>query len=206
MPALFRRKPAEPVATESDPEAATILEAATKSYTPPKARPTPKRSEAERRRRAGEPAPKNDKDAKARMRERRRAERAQAYDGMRRGDDKYLPARDKGPVRRLVRDLVDARRNVGTFFFFGAIVVVVGSMAIWPPIVRLGANLLWLGLIAAMLLDGFLIARLIRRTVRDRFPDAPDRMAGLYFYGIMRSVVFRRMRAPQPQVRVGDEV
>ncbi len=206
MNALFRRKSADAVPAEPATTGAEETEPAPKGYTPPKARPTPKRSEAERRRRAGEPVAKGDKDAKAKLRERRRAERAEAYDGMRRGEDKYLPARDKGPVRRLVRDLVDARRNVGTFFFFGAIIVVVGSMAVWRPVVRLGANLLWLGLIFAMLLDAFLISRLIRRTVRDRYPDATERMAGLFFYGVMRSVVFRRMRAPQPQVKVGEEV
>ena len=30
-------------------------------------------------------------------------------EGMRTGDERYLPARDKGPVRRYVRDFVDAR-------------------------------------------------------------------------------------------------
>ena len=35
---------------------------------------------------------------------------------MARGDDAYLPTRDRGPVRKLVRDVVDARRNVGSFF------------------------------------------------------------------------------------------
>ena len=28
---------------------------------------------------------------------------------MRTGDDRYLPARDKGPVRRFIRDYVDSR-------------------------------------------------------------------------------------------------
>ena len=44
----------------------------------------------------------------------RPAGRARA--GAARGDDAYLPARDRGPVRKLVRDVVDSRRNVGSFF------------------------------------------------------------------------------------------
>ena len=34
--------------------------------------------------------------------------------GFEQGDEKYLPARDKGPVRRYVRDFVDARLSIGT--------------------------------------------------------------------------------------------
>ena len=31
------------------------------------------------------------------------------------GDDRYLPARDKGPVRAFARDYVDSRRTVGEY-------------------------------------------------------------------------------------------
>ena len=31
------------------------------------------------------------------------------------GDDAHLPARDKGPERRFIRDHIDARWNIGEF-------------------------------------------------------------------------------------------
>ena len=58
----------------------------------------------------------------------------------------------------------------------------------------------------AILADVFLISRMIRKNVRERFPNAPDKVGGLTFYGVMRSVQFRRMRSPAPQVKVGDKV
>jgi hypothetical protein len=197
---LFRRKTdtVEPPAPDPEPVAPA------RAHTPAKGKPTPKRSEANRRRKTAEP-PKDNKEARARLRARQRQERAESFAGMKRGEDKYLSKRDRGPVRRLVRDLIDARRNVGSIFFSGALVVVLGTM-LPQPAVRLAANVLWLSLIVAMVVDGFLISRLIRRTVRDRFPDTDERQGGLALYGVMRSMMFRRMRNPQPQVKVGDTV
>ena len=204
MSPLFRRKGAT-VETHEEVEAPEVDGSQAKSYTPAKGRPTPKRSEAGKRR-AAQPAPKDNKEARTRMRQRMRTERAESYEGMRRGEDKYLTARDRGPVRRLVRDLVDSRRNVGTFFFGGALLVIIGSMQTWPAPIRLASNILWLVLIIVIVLDAFLISRMIRKNVRERFPDYKARLPSLYFYGFMRSVVFRRMRSPKPQVKVGDTV
>ena len=46
------------------------------------------------------------------MREQQAARRGSTRERMAMGDDSYLPARDRGPVRKLVRDVVDARRNL----------------------------------------------------------------------------------------------
>ncbi|MFI5953475.1 DUF3043 domain-containing protein [Cryptosporangium sp. NPDC051539] len=201
---LLRRKSAP--ASEDVPDTVEPLSTPSgKAYTAPKARPTPKRT-ANSRPRAMTAAPTDKKEAKAAMRTKMREERSAAYEGMRRGEEKYLSARDKGPVRRLVRDLVDSRRNVGSYFLIGALLVLLFSQPQWPAPVRFGANILWLLLIVAILLDVFLISRLIRKNVRERFPDAPDKLPGLSFYGVMRSVQFRRMRSPSPQVKVGDQV
>src|SRR4028119_1159512 len=48
------------------------------------------------------------------MREQQALRRTETRSGMARGEDDYLPARDRGPVRRLVRDVVDSRRQHGT--------------------------------------------------------------------------------------------
>lgn len=201
---MFRRKTGTADPSSDTPEP-VVEEVLPRAHTPGKGRPTPKRSAASRRRTA-EPVPKDPKEARARMRAKQRQERAEAFQGMKSGDDKYLTPRDKGPVRRLVRDLVDARRNVGTYFFVGALVVVVGSMQVWPPPVRFGANLLWLALLFAMLFDGFLISRLVRRRVRERFPDDKTRMPSLFFYAVVRSILFRRLRNPKPRVEIGAAV
>jgi hypothetical protein len=51
-----------------------------------------------------------------------------------------------------------------------------------------------------------LLARRIRSRVSAKFPKNDERWGSLYFYGIMRALSFRRMRAPKPQVKVGDKV
>jgi len=182
-----------------------MVQTRAKGYTPPKGRETPKRGPAQRRRVAATP-PTDRKEAARQRRERLRAERAESLEGMRRGDERYLPPRDKGPERALVRDIVDSRRTVGTWFFAGAIPVVIGSSAAMPPQVQLASNILWVTLVLAVIIDSFLISRRIKRLVRERFPKTDQRMGSLYLYGIMRGVTFRRMRIPNPRVKIGDKV
>ncbi|HEX8629307.1 MAG TPA: DUF3043 domain-containing protein, partial [Catenuloplanes sp.] len=147
MPPLFRRKSTDLVEEAVTEVTAPPTHAAErpKGYTPSKKElglQTPKRSVAQRRR-VAEPAPANRREAVKRMRAKRRAERAEAQAGMRAGDERYLLARDRGPERALVRDIVDSRRTVGTWFFAGAIIVLIGSSTRMPVAVQVAANLLW---------------------------------------------------------------
>ena len=204
MSPLFRRNNAD-AATQAAAEPAVPEQPAGRNVTRGKGRPTPKRKESQRRR-VVEPPPKDNKEARRRMRAKMRAERAEQMAGARTGDERYLLARDRGPVRKLVRDLVDARRNVGPYFFAGLLVVVVTSLQFMPPIVQLGGSVLWFGLLLLMVLDAFLISRLIKRSVKERFPKSNERMPALYFYGVLRSLSFRKIRNPKPTVKIGDEV
>jgi hypothetical protein len=178
-----------------------------KGYTPSKRElglVTPKRETA--RRRQAEAPPADRKEALRRSREKTREERAERRAGMAAGDERYLLARDKGPERALVRDIVDRRLTVGTWFFAGALVVIVGSSALMPPVVRLAANMLWITLAMATLADSVLLALRVRQLVRARFPKTQQRMRSLYLYAAMRGVTFRRLRVPRPRVRLGAEI
>jgi hypothetical protein len=208
VPSLFRRKPADLVEesvaeTVSEPERPR-----SKNYTPSKKElgvETPKRASAQRRRGA-EPAPANRREAAKRMRDKQRADRAEAMAGMRAGDERYLLARDRGPERALVRDIVDSRRTAGTWFFAGALIVLIGSAGSMPPAVQVASNLLWVVLAVAVVVDSFLISRKIKRLVTERFPKTQQRTGSLYLYGIMRSITFRRMRMPHPRVKIGAKI
>lgn len=204
MSPLFRRSNKTDAVPEEAPETSPgTAQNEGKAYTPGKGRPTPKRVQ---RRKVAEPPAKDNKEARKRMREKMRVERQERFEGARRGDERYLMPRDRGPVRKLVRDLVDARRNIGPFFFSGLLVVLITSLQMMPPMVRFGGSVLWFGLIVLMFLDGFLISRLIKKVVRDRYPDTQEKMPALYFYAIMRSLSFRRIRNPKPQVKIGDTI
>ena len=206
MPSLFRRKTADVAETPSaEPEQSAAPRP--KSYTPSKRElgvATPKRQSTGRR--VGEPAPSNRKEAYRTLKDRQRAERAEATAGMKAGDERYLLARDRGPERRLARDIVDSRRTAGTWFFGGALIVLVGSSTRMPIQVQVAANILWALLAIAVIADSFLIARRIKKLVRERFPKTTQRLGSLYLYGIMRGLTFRRMRMPKPQVPLGAKV
>jgi Protein of unknown function (DUF3043). len=175
-----------------------------KAYTPGKGRPTPKRREA--RKAAAEPPPKDRKEAYRRTRDKQRAERAEAREGMMRGDEQYLPLRDRGPERAIARDIVDARRNIGTWFFAGVIVILIGTWPTIPQQIQDVFDLLWVVLLAAVIIDSMLLCRLVKRIVWQRHPKTDQGKPGLYFYVIMRSLTLRRMRIPRPRVSVGDEI
>jgi hypothetical protein len=102
--------------------------------------------------------------------------------------------------------VVDSRRTVGTWFFGGALIVLVGSNQAMPPIVRLLSNVLWGALALGVVVDSLLICRKIKKLMRERFPKSDQKLGSIYLYAIMRSITFRRMRAPEPRVQIGDKI
>ncbi|MET9664051.1 MULTISPECIES: DUF3043 domain-containing protein [unclassified Streptomyces] len=167
----------------------------------PKGRPTPKRSEAQSQRRRASTAPADRKEAMKRQREARRADLAKQREALASGDERYLPVRDKGPVRRFVRDFVDSRFCIAEFFLPLAVVILVLSM------VRVGqlqniSLLLWLGVIVMIIIDSIGLVFRLRKQLAERFPDEPKR--GAVAYGLMRTLQMRRLRLPKPQVKRGE--
>jgi len=212
VPTLFRRKPAdqaeeatvttEPAENPADTDDDSEVVRATRAYTPSKGRATPKRSDG---RRKPEPPPANRREKVKRMREKQRSERAEAMAGMRAGDERYLMPRDKGPERGLVRDVIDSRRTIGTWFFGTAFVVLLMSGTGNPAFV-LYAQLVWFLIGFATIIDTILICRKITKMVQERYPKSTIRPRSLYFYAFMRSITFRRLRMPQPRKKIGDPV
>jgi hypothetical protein len=205
---LFRRKSANPVeesvssVTPEATEPETTDGAATKAYTPGKGKATPKRSDG---RRKPEPPPANKREAYKRTRAKQRSERSEAMAGMRAGDERYLMPRDKGPEKALVRDIVDSRRTVGTWFFGSAFIVLLGTGTGNPTLVMY-AQLIWFAIAFATLVDTVLICRKVSRLVGERFPKPGVSMRSLYFYAFMRAITFRRLRMPQARLKFGDPV
>jgi hypothetical protein len=172
-----------------------------------KGRPTPKRNVAQGRRPGPPPPPPTTrKEAYKRMRETQASRRAETRQGMARGDEAYLPARDRGPVRKLVRDIVDSRRNVGSFFLAIAGVALIG-VVVPNIVVRNYTSFLMIGFFALLFVDSFVLSRKIKRAVAERFPNDPQakRTKGLVWYGISRSTMIRRWRFPKPVVPLGAE-
>jgi hypothetical protein len=200
---MFRRKSAD-VATEEPVVEEPVAPQLSKSYTPKKGEATPKRVVAGRRLVGAPPADR--KEALRRSRDKDRETRAEQREGMMNGDPRYLLRRDRGADRALARDVVDSRFNVGTLFLVGLFLILIGSTRAMPGYVQYGANLLFLFMILAFVVDGFFLCRRIRRLVRERLPKQDVRWPALYGYAVMRTLSFRRIRVPRPRVKVGDPI
>lgn len=189
------------------------------AYTPGKGRPTPKRKEAERRKRGPiAPPPTNRSEARARRKalkksmskedrkaqaERLRQQRMQQREAMMAGDEEAQMPRDRGPVRRLARNVVDSRRNFAGLFLPFAIVLIV---LMFIPAMAGVANLLMLAFVVLMILDSIVLGRIVSNRIREAHPDSTDTGFRMGWYAFTRAMQLRRMRAPRPQVGPGDSV
>lgn len=189
-PALFRRTKTATASPSADPGVETKASG--------KGRPTPTRREAEAAARARAKAPTNRKEAVRRQRELRSATSREIRAGMKAGDERFLPPRDKGPVRRFVRDFVDARLCMAEFsvpLLFSSLIASSAGYA------ETGAGLMNATLLVVVL-DSLLLRFRLRRELRRRFPD--ESLKGTTFYAYMRSLQLRFLRLPKPQVRLGQ--
>jgi hypothetical protein len=53
-------------------------------------------------------------------------------------------------------------------------------------------------------IDGFFLSRKIRKAMAIKFPETSTKGLGMYAW--LRSTQMRRLRAPHPQVKVGDSI
>jgi DUF3043 family protein len=166
-----------------------------------KGRPTPKRSEAERRRRQPFTAP--GKAGSRQSGDRDRGDRARRQAAMKRGEEWALLPKDKGPVRKLVRDYVDARRGISEYYMFGLLFF---AVLLFVPGLRGSALLIYLvwALLLVMVVESIIVGNRVVRLVSQRFPG--ENTKGLRWYATTRGAMMRRMRMPAPTVKPGDKV
>ncbi|MFJ6566973.1 DUF3043 domain-containing protein [Streptomyces sp. NPDC091292] len=167
----------------------------------PKGRPTPKRSEAQTPRRSVANTKLTRKDASKRQRDERRTAMERQRQALASGDERYLPARDKGPVRKFARDFVDSRFCIAEFFLPLAVIILVLSMVRVPQLQNIGM-LLWLAVIVLIILDSVGLVIRLKKQLNARFPDQSKK--GATAYALMRTLQMRRLRLPKPQVKRGE--
>lgn len=171
-----------------------------KPTTAGKGRPTPSRKSKEAaniRPLVGVKSPEAKKAAKAALNE----ERAKARAGMMAGEERYLMPRDKGPQRRLARDMVDARLfTVGELLIPALFIVIITNTIQNTSIEVVGIIVLWT-LLFAIVVDATLIGLKVKKEATKRFGSL-DR--GVVWYAASRSFQMRPMRLPKPQVKRGS--
>lgn len=216
---LLGRKKGNSDAVSAAPEEDVQASEERTRTTAPKGKPTPKRNQgkrgplppapmtaAEARRRRKEMGAKLTREERKADKVARRADMAERREKMMAGEDAYLLPRDKGPVRRFVRDVVDSRRNVLGLFMPSALGLIFVMLAVPSVQVQRFLSPAMLVLVLIMVIDGFIVARKVNKLVDQKFPDNTESGRKLGFYAASRASQLRRMRAPRPQVNRGDKV
>ena len=90
----------------------------------------------------------------------------------------YLPLRDRGPVRRYVRDLVDRRRNVGQYFLPVAFAVLFLAVVPNQTAILVSAVAMYT-MLGILVLDCLLLSRTVKKAVAERFGETAAQERGL---------------------------
>ena len=166
-----------------------------------KGRATPSRKEAEQARKKQMKTPVTRKEQTKKEKANRDAARNRTREAMQKGgDDRYLPVRDKGPVRRFTRDFVDSRFNVAEILL--PILIGVFVISIVFPRATFLVLVLWTVTIVATVVDEVILTRKLRKQLKTRFE--PGETRGSVAYAVLRTSQIRRFRLPKVQVKRGE--
>ncbi|GEP33031.1 hypothetical protein NSZ01_07990 [Nocardioides szechwanensis] len=168
-----------------------------------KGRPTPTRKEAEAAAKARAKVPRTRKEVAAMQRSARVESSQKVRAAMKSGDERYFMARDKGPVRRFIRDFVDSRFSVVELMIPLLVVTMVLGYSGSSDLRSMG-NALLFGTLLLVIADLFLLRRKIRKELTRRFPGEP--LKGTTYYTITRAMQMKFMRMPKSKVKIGQEL
>ena len=189
---MFRRSKSEPAPVEP-----TVTKVGGKG------RPTPTRREAEAAAKARAKTPRTRKEIAAAQRAARTESSKTVRQAMRSGDERYYPARDRGPVRRFIRDYVDSRFSLIELVIPLLLVTMVLGYSGNTQLASIG-NTILLVTVLLVIFDMVMLRFRVRRELNRRFPDAPRK--GLTYYAITRALQMKFMRLPKPQVKIGQSL
>jgi len=188
---LFRRTKSEAEAEETAPKPGG------------KGRPTPKRKEAEALAKARARTPRTRKELAAAQRLARSEDSRKIREAMKSGNERYLLPRDKGPVRRFVRDYVDSRFSIVELLIPLLIVTLILGYSGNPALVS-ASTVVILATLLFVVVDVLVLRFRLRKELVRRFPE--ESLKGTTYYAVMRSLQMKFMRMPKAQVKIGQNL
>lgn len=191
---MFRRSKTETTDAAVAPDPGTVREGG-------KGRPTPTRKEAEAAAKARAKAPRNRREMAAYQRKHRTESNKKIRQAMKDGDERYFLARDQGPVRRFIRDYVDARFSFLEIMIPVMLATLVLGYSGNATLAEIG-NFVLIGMFLLIIVDMVTLRFRLRRELARRFPEEPTK--GTTYYAITRAMQMKFMRLPKPQVRIGQ--
>lgn len=221
---------AETLSTDTSAETAAAAEPEPqypKGYTPPKGKPTPKRhdqevkrgvvrdpnaatpaQQAQRRKELKQSMSKEEwKAYKQQEREERRKASREMQQRIDAGDDRYLMERDRGEVRRYVRDWVDSRRLFNNYAMpFAMVLLAVMFIGTFLPRLAAALSIVTFIFVVTIFLEAFIVGKRVNSDVHKKFPGTTDTGFALGMYAWTRASQMRSWRSPKPQVALGQKV
>ena len=193
---MFRR-------SKTDSDATPLVEDTLDPKSGGKGRPTPSRKEAEAAAKARAKAPRTRKEIAAAERLRKSESSQKIRAAMKSGDERYFLARDKGPVRRFIRDFVDVRFSfIELMIPLLIIAMVLGYTGNTRMLVI--SNFLLMGTLLFILVDSLILRFRLRRELIRRFPQ--ESIKGTTYYALVRSMQMKFMRMPKARVKIGEKL
>jgi hypothetical protein len=119
------------------------------------------------------------------------------------GEEKYLPARDRGPAKAFTRDFVDARFTLAEYFIFIAIAVLLLGFIknqVLSTLISTG----FFAITALIAIDSIILVIQLNKRAKEAFPNEAERK-GITLYALLRTLQLRRLRLPPPRVRRGGK-
>ena len=198
---MFRRSKSE--SAPETPENTSATTDASARTTPGKGRPTPSRKEAEAAAKARAKVPRTRKEQAAAARAARAESSAKVREGMKAGDERFLLPRDKGPVRRFIRDYVDSRFSFIDVIVPVLVVTMILSYSGNQTLAGIGSTVLMLTVLL-VIVDMIQLRFRGRRQLAQRFPGESTK--GTTWYAISRAMQMKFMRMPKAQVKIGQQL
>ena len=164
-----------------------------------KGRPTPTRKERE----AANLKPlvgKKSKEAMVAARAKQREDRLKVRQAMLSGEEKYLLGRDRGPQRRLARDVIDNRYTL----IEGLMPLMVLFLLITSATSDSVKNIITLVMIIALItvtIEVSLLHSIIKSRVKEKLGADTKLQKGTWFYTFTRGMQPRPLRIPKPAPR-----
>lgn len=190
---MFGRKSSQP----------TTIDAETLAKEDGKGRPTPRRRDQEAANKARAKTTLTRQERADALRQQRLAGQGKTRQAMRTGDERYLPARDRGPVKRFVRDWVDSHFMVGEALLPLLVVVLLLSFVSGHRFALIGDVVVVL-VVVVVAVNSVAMHFALRRELAKHCPG--QSYAGTTYYAILRSTQLRFLRMPKPQVKMGAEL
>lgn len=164
-----------------------------------KGRPTPTRKEREAANRKPLVGNKS-KEALAAARAKQREDRLKARQAMLSGDEKYLLGRDRGPQRKIARDVIDNRYTL----IEGLMPMMVVFLLITSVTNEAAKSIITLVMIIALFvvsIEVTILHRIIKSRIQAKLGADEKLQKGTWFYAFTRGMQPRPLRIPKPGPR-----